>query len=82
MSDDRIPVEEALARGYRWAKFGYDHKLNTPVIGSLRMLRPFLPCGVSPKMLEEAERLVEGDMDYGPAGDIPMARSGEPGGMA
>jgi hypothetical protein len=82
MSDtsERITFDEAIKRGFRWIRMGWDHGRNVPLIGSLRMSRPFMNCGVDLLVseLQTAQDLME-PKEPEPAGDIPLDKPGPEG---
>lgn len=68
---ERISADEALRRGYRWARIGWNHKENIPLIAPIRMLKPFYVNGFLVADLEKVNLLVNPPCPE-PTADIPM----------
>jgi hypothetical protein len=69
VSDERISADEALERGYRWIRCGWNHKLNCAIYAPIALMRPFCTKPILAADLELAKWAMEDDP---PAGDIPM----------
>lgn len=56
-----LTADQALDRGYRWIRCGWNHGQNVPIYGSLRMLRSFCVVPILVSTLDEASLFMEGN---------------------